>query len=143
MGTQEKLEKKVIDFFKENLQTLHSSTDPLIALGHSDKAIGFFKNFLLLIEEIRQDPRFTYMDKFQQFVTDTQNTISLKISELELTWSKIYPKGSQSLNIKTKHGMRSKNQFYSQIDQIQKEFLDSVSETPENEFEHYLNNPNF
>ena len=95
------------------------------------------------MEEIRQDPRFTYMDKFQQFVTETQNMISLKIFELELTWSKIYPKGSQSLDITAKHSMRSKNQFYSQIDQIQKEFLDSVSETPENEFEHYLNKSKF
>ena len=89
MGTQEKLEKKVIAFYKENLQDLHNSTDELIELGHLDKALDSFKNFSLLCEEIKQDPRFIYMKKFLQFVEGTLNSILLRIEELESMWDQI------------------------------------------------------
>ena len=96
MGTQEKLEKKVIAFFKENLQDLHNSTDKLIELGHFDKSLGFFKNFSLLCEEIQQDPRFTYMKKFLQFVEGNHKSTLLRIEELELMWDQILSQRGQS-----------------------------------------------
>jgi len=143
MGTQEKLEKKVIAFFKENLQDLHNSTDKLIELGHLDKSLGFFKNFSLLCEEIQQDPRFTYMKKFLQFVEGNHKSTLLRIEELELMWDQILSQRGQSQKRKEKQRMRSKSNFYSQIDQIQAEFIDSQLENPENEFEHYLNKSKF
>ena len=143
MGTQEKLEKKVIAFYKENLQDLHNSTDKLIDLGHLDKALGFYKNFSLLYNEIQQDPRFTYMKKFLQFVVGTHSSILLRIEELELMWDQILSQRGQSQKRKEKQRMRSKNHFYSQIDQVQAEFIDSQLENPDNEFEHYLNKSKF
>jgi hypothetical protein len=143
MGTQEKLEKKVIEFFRENLKDLQNSTDRLIELGHLDKTLGFFKNFSLLCEEIQQDPRFTYMKKFLQIVEGTHASILHRIEELELMWVHILSQRGQSQKKKEKQMMRSKSNFYSQIDQIQAEFIDSQLENPENEFEHYLNKSKF
>ena len=131
MGTQEKLEKKVIAFYKENLQDLHNSTDKMIDLGHLDKALGYFKNFSLLYEEIKQDPRFIYMKKFLSFVEGTLKSIQLQIEELELMWDQIVSQKGHSQKIKEKQRMRSRNNFYSQIDQIQAEFIDSQLENPE------------
>ena len=143
MGTQEKLEKKVIAFFKENLQELHKSTDNFIELGHLDKALVIFKNFSLLCEEIQQDPRFIYMKKFLQFVAGNHTSILLRIEELETMWDQILSQRGQSQKRKEKQRMRSRSNFYSQIDQIQAEFIDSQLENPENEFEHYLNKSKF
>jgi len=143
MGTQEKLEKKVITFFKENLQELHKSTDNLIELGHLDKSLVLFKNFSLLCEEIKQDPRFIYMKKFLQSVAGNHKSILLRIEELESMWDQLLSQRGQSQKKKEKQRMRSKSNFYSQIDQIQAEFIDSQLENPENEFEHYLNKSKF
>jgi len=142
MGTQEKLEKKVIAFYKENLQNLHNSTDKMVNLGHLDKAFGSYKNFSLLCEEIEQDPRFIYMNKFLQFVSGTHQSILLRIEELESEWDQILSQKRHSQK-KEKPRMRSKSTFYSQIDQIQAEFIDTQLENPENEFEHYLNKSKF
>ncbi len=143
MGTQEKLEKKVIVFFKENLQDLNNFTENLIVLGDFDKSLVLFKNFSLLCEEIQQDPRFIYMKKFLQFVEGTYKSNLFKIEELELMWDQKSPQRGRSQKNKEKQRMRSKNKFYTQIDQIQAEFLDSLQEHPENEFEHYLNKSKF
>ncbi len=142
MGTQEKLEKKVITFYKENVQNLHNSTEKLIDLGLIDKALGFYKNFSLLCEEINQDPRFIYMKKFLQHVSGTQQSIFLQMEELESMWDKILSQKGYSQKIENQR-MRSKSTFYSQIDQIQAEFIDSQNENPVNEFEHYLNKSKF
>ena len=111
MGTQEKLEKKVITFFKENLQELHKSTDNLIDLGHLDKAIVLFKNFSLLCEEIEQDPRFIYMKKFLQSVAGNHKSILLRIEELESMWDQILTQRGQSQKTKEKQRMRSRSNF--------------------------------
>ncbi|WP_371803112.1 hypothetical protein [Candidatus Lokiarchaeum ossiferum] len=143
MGTQEKLEKKVISYFYENFQTFQNTTNDLIVLGHYDIALEYFSDFSNLCSEIQQDPRFLYMDKFIKLVKDTENKISEQIEELEANWTNFVAQQGNFKSKKNDYGIGAKNQFYRQIDQIQKEFLDSVKDIPANEFEHYLNKSNF
>ena len=143
MGTQEKLEKKVISYFTENFQTFHENTDQLVILGHYDLALEFFSDFSNLCAVIQQDPRFIYMEKFIKLVKETESKISEQIDDLEANWANFIPTEVKSKSKKIGHDIGAKNRFYRQIDQIQNEFLDSVKDIPENKFEHYLNKSTF
>lgn len=143
MKTKEKLEQRIIAFFRSNLEEIVKTMDQLLEGYRPYAYIELGRKFLMVCSQIQGDPRFHYMNQFQSIVNQSMADIKKRIDQVdeELATGILKPSKSfqdyDSQMIEYFKPLYSK--FYAEIDQIQADLYANLTIKPENDFEFYLN----
>ena len=137
MGTKEKLESEVTEFFNEYTAAIISKIEDLVLIKQMNIAFDLGVKYRIVCSEIGRDPRFTYMIKFKELVRGKDREMMQRLEDVDAKREE--DKGVKPSEVSMESLKPLYKDFYKSVDKIQSQLLQNMEENPEDEFIFYLN----